>query len=686
MLPSTAIGTTTAGSVAGDYLPVAARGAWTTFDSARSALTGCIVAFAARLRPVGGREGRSQVGTAGAVGRSGATGLPAPRPLPEWLTANRVKGHTRLRLASWGDEPEFMKAAAGFKALGARVFTRHVHSGDEEPWPSAVWKHVIDEAHAEGLRIIGYYWHMSEAAIAAANVAWRCKEPDRATDVESDRGISLDITGPFRDVVLDRLFTLAKLGIDGFMFDERHLPPPGCWGSPLEKAWTAERGTPAPPPNDADEFYRQFVDFKARAIEDTFVYWRDRVQARHPHVVFVVSTTTIPALTDREMTTRLARVADSAKNEYRLALNKNLNKGVFEEHPEVAPDDHARQAVGWTVLRDAADGRPPSIWVSGVPDVHHAHAAAGSLLTFGCIANMDVDERSLLRRKEPEPGKTPLDALEAAFELGRVASPHLAAAQPVRWAAIHFAERARNALEDKYRAAWEEVLWPLVGAFQALSEDGLPVGVVNDHQLQRGELAGYRLLVLPDPAKLTTAQEQAVAAFAAGGGAVLENDPAWRWADPAGRTGAFAAFREAIAKYVPSAPVHVTGGPAGRYAIPYRSGSRLVVAVTNDFSWVQITNRRQVPTQINEPPRAATSVRVEWRRGHGLPEQIDGLPFPPLRAVEAVGRATLPVQRIAGGYRVDLPPIRFMALLVVSRRFRRPPAEPSDGLEPSTSS
>ena len=145
-----------------------------------------------------------------------------------------------------------------------------------------------------------------------------------------------------------------------------------------------------------DSVYREFLDFKAREIEDTFAYWRDEVQREHPEVVFIVSTTTIPGLTDREMTTRLARVADSSKNEYRLALNRNLNKGVFEEHPELAPDDHVRQAVGWTVLRDSADGRPPHIWVSGVPNISHARAAAGSLLTFGCIANMDVDEQSLL--------------------------------------------------------------------------------------------------------------------------------------------------------------------------------------------------------------------------------------------------------------------------------------------------
>jgi sporulation protein YlmC with PRC-barrel domain len=47
------------------------------------------------------------------------------------------------------------------------------------------------------------------------------------------------------------------------------------------------------------------------------------------------------------------------------------------------------------------------------------------------------------------------------------------------------------------------VLWPFVSAFQVLSEDGLPVGVVNDLQLEEGELAGYRVLVLPKSERLS---------------------------------------------------------------------------------------------------------------------------------------------------------------------------------------
>jgi hypothetical protein len=594
-----------------------------------------------------------------------------------------VKGHTRLGLAGWGGTPEFTQAAAGFEALGAGAFTRHVKSRDEDPWPRDVWRQIIDEAHAHGLKIVGYYWHMAEATLAAdpANAALVCRAPDGVTPIEDDGRISLDITGLYREVVLGRLLQLADLGVDGFMFDERHLPPRGCWHSALEDAWTAETGLPAPTErDDADPLYQRFLDFKAAQIEDTFAYWRDTVKAAHPDVVFIVSTTTIAALTDREMSTRLARVADSPKNEYRLALVPALSKRVFEEHPELAPDDHVRQAVGWTVLRDSAEGRPPHIWVSGVPNVPHARAAASSLLTFGCIANMDVQEQSLLGTLPPSPGKTPLDALRAAFALGRVVSPYLAHAQPVRWAAVHFAERARNTRGNDWPAAWANVLWPSVGAFQVLSEDGLPVGVVNDHQLERGELAGYRLLVVPDRTELTVAQRQAVETFAARGGAVIENDRGWNWRNPEGRETAFAGLRALLRPHVIGAPLRVSGGPPGRYAVAYRSDRRLVVAVTNAFSFVQITNRDKVPSQINEPPPPASDVQVAWRKGHKLPEAGGDLFLPRLRALEAISGGPLPVQLSAGGFRVDLPAFRAMALLVVSRSLRPlGPHEPAPG-------
>jgi hypothetical protein len=607
--------------------------------------------------------------------------------LPRWFEDNRVQGHTRLRLTLL-DTREFKDAAVGFKALGAGAFTRHVKSGKEGPWwPSAapvgavqdrnVAKEIIDEAHAEGLKIITYYWHMGEQTYVDLHPEWVCKDTDRATPITDRRGADLDITeNDYRDVVLTRLLELAEMGTDGFFFDSEHLPPDGCWGSALENAWREKTGQDAPIPPDTNPRYLEFIEFKARKIEETFSYWRDRVKAKHPEVVFIISTTTIPALTHHAMTTRLARIADSPKNEYLLALRDRFNKRVFKDNPNLAvPPAHVRQAVGWTVLRDSADGRPPHIWAPGLPNTEHAQAFAASLLTFGCIANMDVDEQSLLGTKAPTKGKTPLEALKEAFALGKATSPHLARAQPLRWAAIHFGERNRNACGANYRRAWEEVLWPLVGAYQVLTEDGLPVGIVNDQQLERGALDGYRLLVLPTsrPDDLTDAQQRAVDAFEAGRGVVIRNNPAWPWSDPDQSDAAAAAFRAAIRPHVAAAPVHVTGGPTGEYAVSYRGRGRLVVAVSNDFSWVQITEPGQIPPMINPPAPPATGVQISWRKGHGLP-QIPGRSARPhlLEATEVISGETLSVEELDRGYCVKLPTFDFMALLVITRTPHHP--------------
>jgi hypothetical protein len=645
----------------------------------------------------------------GVLGATTPVRPPGSRSLPDWFVANRVQGHTRLPLGPWHATPEFEQAAFGFKALGARAFARHVKSGDEDPWwPTAeplgpdgrplsdrdreingvfiargrsVAQEIIDEAHAEGQRIVTYYWHITEDSVANLHPEWVCRHPDGTPIRHDPRGIHLDITGPYREVVLTRLRELAALGVDCIEFDERHLPPDGCWGSALEDAWKAETGDDAAPHDETDPRYLRFIEFKAQKIEETFTYWRDEVKAAHPDCVVIISTTTIPALTVREMTTRLVRIADSPKNEYRLALNRALTKRVFVDYPDLAPEDHVRQALGWTILRDSAEGRPPRIWASGVPDAHHARAVVGSLLTFGCIANMDVDEQSLLGVEEPAEGKTPLGALRAAFALGAQASPHLAGTYPVRWAAVHFSEYIRNSRGTDYRAAWTEVLWPLVGSYQVLCEDGVPVGTVDDRQLEQGELDGYRLLVLPNADELTAAQQRAVAAFRARGGAVVENDPAWAWSDRPQRPAAAASFRAAVTPYIATAPLRVRGGPNGMYAVAYRGADKLVVVVTNDFSWVQITKRGDVLPTVNEPPPPVEGVQIAWGSGHGFPQASRFALLHRLRAVEVIRGTTLVVEQLGGTFRVSLPRFPVMAMLVVTRvpRFRRDANQAASG-------
>src|SRR5262245_29279650 len=128
------------------------------------------------------------------------------RSLPDWYDGSRVQGHTRLSIGRWLDEPEWTNAAAGFRGLGARAFARHVKSRREEPWwPTAlplgpdgrplsdrdrtingkfvprgrnVVQEIVDEARAEGVRLVAYHWHMTEENFESLKPEWICRRPN----------------------------------------------------------------------------------------------------------------------------------------------------------------------------------------------------------------------------------------------------------------------------------------------------------------------------------------------------------------------------------------------------------------------------------------------------------------------------------------------------------------------------
>ncbi|QOR70486.1 hypothetical protein IM660_18145 [Ruania alkalisoli] len=626
------------------------------------------------------------------------------REVPHWYDANRVQGHTRLMIDRYHDTPQFSDAAERFQQLGAGAFTRHAKFGDEQPWwPTAlplgpdgnplsdhdriirgveveagrnIPQEYIDYAHSLGMRVIAYYWHMSEAWYRDNEPSYICRTPD-GDPIEHGRGTHLDITGPYGDVVVTRLRELAAMGVDGFFFDENHLPPSGSWGSALEEAWEAETGTAAPVPAGAsgalptwppatwnDASYLAYLDFRARRIEDTFQSWMDDVKADYPEVVFIISTTEIAGMTRRGMTTRLARIADSAKNEFDTSWKHNYSYRVFLDYPDLLqPANHVRQALSFSLMRDSSDGRPPLIWVTGLPNADHAEGFASSVLTFGGVASMDTDEGTTLVGQDPPPWpdglKTPIAGLEAAFELGNAVSPRLAGTRPVRWAAVHYSERIRNAREGDFRAAWEEVIWPTIGVYQTVTEDGLPIGIVNDHQLAENELDGYQVLILPNPTELTGAEQAAVDDFTAGGGAVIAMDPSWEWSTEAGNPLAAASLRSALAPHTSSATVQVVGGPAGRYGIAYqRQGHTYTVAITNDFSWVQDSAyAKRWEGEINPAAPPAEGVSVHLRDMPNVNALV---------ATDAVSGEDLDVVATADGVRVDVPAFDRMACIVVS--------------------
>jgi hypothetical protein len=206
------------------------------------------------------------------------------------------------------------------------------------------------------------------------------------------------------------------------------------------------------------------------------------VKARHRNVVFAISTGDFAALIDRAVTTRLARIADSAKNEYCQAVHNKSTRGLFEANWTVLkePPGHVRQSLSWTVLRDSSEGSPPRIWHPGVPQ---AEAYAPSLLTLVRSPTWTSTKTACSRRKTGTARRRSLGSSRLSHSGSSCRrtwrGPSRCAGRP----STSESAAATNAGID-YLAMWQEVLGPLVGPYNVLSEDGLPIGVVNDGQLE----------------------------------------------------------------------------------------------------------------------------------------------------------------------------------------------------------
>ncbi len=565
---------------------------------------------------------------------------------------------------------KFATVAPIFDALGVSVYTRHIVSGSEDPWwPSAepmvngqsvlqgsgdrtilicdqgsgtetpvvlpanvnLAEQIIDDAHAHGLRIIIYYRHMEDGRVTSPHSCdnptplhpeWACHNAD-GTLAEAGRGVYSDLTTPYREVVLTRLLELAAMGADGFYFDETHMPRNGCWGTALQQSFENHLGIPSGSlstnltqdqlNNELEKEYRAFLRYQASEVEETFRYWRNEVKAQYPDVVFVISTTFVPALISQRMTTTLAKISDAPKTEFSLATSDALNLNVFNSSPPLValePNRAIRQALGWTLLRDSADGRSPHVWArSRFPTQPHMFGFVTAVLAYGGIANVDINESNIVEANDPC-SFTTRAVLAAAYALGEKLSPSLAGTHPVRWAAVHFSEIARNKRQGDRVKVWNEVLWPVTGAFGELVRAHVPVGVVNDDQLQRGQLDGYKLLVLPTPHDLDAQQILSVQQFRANGGIVIENQSTWAWHDPNRYAATAADFGTQLMPHLSNVPITLVDGPPNVHMVAHRHAgtNRLVIALVRDFSWV----RSLTSSEINSVCSTCTKEPCNW--------------------------------------------------------------------------
>ena len=557
--------------------------------------------------------------------------------LPSWYDAERVQAHTRLG-AGHMTRDVFLHAAAGFRETGADVFVRHIQAHTQGAWwPSKVArihplaedrnlaKEIIDKAHRAGCRVIVYHVHMYDRFLGADHPDWVCRDPS-GEPIAHHTMPFMCYNSPYPDLFLQRGLELVDLGADGLYFDFVHMPKTGCWCDNCRREFKRTTGLDHPQRVDNDDpLWRKLAEFNDGVIERTFLKWRESIHRRNPDCVMLISSHLWSAMTDHHLNQRLFRLADSVKMEFSIPIRRGPNR-IFSVDSSLAPPEaDVRLALGDTAARDAADGRPAHIWTHGLLDEASTLYATAGMVAHGCIANLDIAESTI-----------PNSMFAEAFELGDRVSPYLAGSKPARWAALHYAEHARDALAPDQSRQWKQVLYPLYGAYRTLLRAHLPVGVVTDSQLEQGLLDGYCALFLPAADHLTPRMQTALEAFKSRGGSVIEQRESWRWHVPdGGLERAASEFMAEISPQLASVPIRVKGGPEKMHAVGYthRTLDRVTVALANDFSWVH-TGGSPNPEEtagLAEPPppcrgvrRNVVSVLVAHASQHLKPSTVQG--------------------------------------------------------------
>jgi len=615
--------------------------------------------------------------------------------VPQWYEENRVQLHTRVGAVHPNPETpaffgtdEWLRASEGAAALGSKVLTRHFKARDEDPWwPSYLpdsgetsmyaadrvnagisltagrnlAQEYLDEAYTNNVRMIAYYWLSSEASLGVSHPEWVCRTSAGAPISHPRRGTYLDLASDYAKVVTGRLLELASMGAEGFYFDSFHMPEEGCWGGSFEQAFVTATGL-AVPTGATSPTYGAWIRFKADFLTSYFNDLTAAVNKQFPHVAMIISNVTAVGLFETQTTSTLA-ASGIGKTEFSFATR--FDNKFYATHPTVyRPDDDYRNALGWTLLRDASNGAPPHVWMAGFPNPAHVRAFVSSLITYGAIANIDVPEANLLIANNPA-GTSTRETVQAGVQLGNLLSSAVIGKTANTEVAILFSEAQRNA-RPTIASAYAEVIGPVIGAFEAFRRETYAVNLVNDSQLADAafNLSRFKILFITNLSQLSPSQAVAVQAFVTSGGKVIENSSGWNWTQAAGYQAAKAALI-AIAGTLAPPSLSTTGNNDHVHVqqfIDLRDPNKKTILISNDFRFVQSLRGSGGNEPINPAPAAISNLRITLRYTPGITQ----LTAPELQVSDWIGGQPIVAQRGIDGWVIDVPTFTEVAALKIT--------------------
>lgn len=620
---------------------------------------------------------------------SAASMLTAGEPggtLPAWFEQNRVQAHFENGIQ---DDLSglYENLHPAIRSMGSKVLTRIFKTTAEGAWwtTNVGYTHegldgrdlgleIARDAHAHGLKVFAYYRIMCDDYVENEHPEWLCRDASgelvleprtRRRPNEKDRKHVICFNSPARDLVTTRLRELADRGVDGIYFDSWHMPEV-CTCENCRAAYRKETGRAmdVTAGRGSDE-YQRASRFVARSIVRNFVHWKQVVKAEHPEVMFAIGSSLYPCFdTQMQITASLLEVSDTSKTEFNKPFGGTLGWPIgadalirrrrpYLDDSFALPSYDVQNALGWSLTRDSCDGRPPLMWIPFTRTEEEALFSAAAAVSYGCIAS--IHPTGLWNRRTKSIEMQATEKYASAYAMGDRVSPWLASARPLRYALIHVSGRSRNARIADPRALWVEFFCPVLGVFETLKEDHVPVATINGLQLAAGIPPETRVVILPHEEEITDSQRVALRGFESVGGTVMKLGADRGWHLKRDKPELKRKLRKRLNLECAPPPIRVRG-PAAMHAVFYQEpvSKRKVVCLVNDFGWFHCT--RDAPDAAGGPaPPPCRDVVLELSAGPGQVRRV----------LEAVTGAELSVRRENGKVVVSIPEFSVMACVVI---------------------
>jgi hypothetical protein len=350
-------------------------------------------------------------------------------------------------------------------------------------------------------------------ALVKKHPDWRVHPSDsdaaaKVEPVENNLGTRLGCNlGPWGDYLIEVCGELiADYKLDGFSFDGNYHPPI-CYCPACKTAYRRDRKRELPAKANLDDVaYREYLVWRGQRLEEHYRRLQRRVKKANADAVLMSWTVNAGRYghflhSPRAMPTRLNRLFDLPMQEWWL---DETNFGA-----SVAP------AFGAAYLRAVSGGRPcasePYLMSRGNPygtDSFPAHER----LTRCLLA---VSNGNVLAESFGWPGH------EIAGDFQEIAQRErcLTRTEALPWAALLVSEQTRQFYA--YKDIANRFLPHVLGAFRAVTEEHLPLNLLNDWDLEAGQLTRYAVVVLANAAALSDSQVAALRAYVRDGGGLV---------------------------------------------------------------------------------------------------------------------------------------------------------------------